>query len=112
MKYMEGFGVEKLKSNSETSHQNPSLETGTVYHALDRKKEKDLLIEFTPEQQAEIKHKQQILSSLANFIGKDFQMPVELNEPGVGWHWDFQANIVRIDPKDLLELKILATTIS
>lgn len=30
-------------------------------------------------------------------------MPVELNEPGAGWHWDFDQNVVRIDPKDLLE---------
>jgi predicted SprT family Zn-dependent metalloprotease len=77
-----------------------------VYRSLDRRKEKDLLAEFTPEQQAEIKHKQQILSSLAHFIGKDFRMPVDLNEPGAGWHWDFQANVIRIDPKDLLEKPI------
>lgn len=77
-----------------------------VYRALDRRKEKELLAEFTPEQQAEIKHKQQILSSLAHFIGKDFRMPVDLNEPGAGWHWDFQDNVIRIDPKDLLEKPI------
>jgi len=67
------------------------------------KKEKDVLAKFTPEQQAEIKQKQQILSSLAYFIGKDFRIPVELNQPGAGWHWDFQENVIRIDPKDLLE---------
>jgi predicted SprT family Zn-dependent metalloprotease len=74
-----------------------------VYRAMDRKKEKDVLSEFTPEQQAEIKQKQQTLSSLAYFIGKDFRIPVELNQPGAGWHWDFQENVIRIDPKDLLE---------
>jgi len=74
-----------------------------VYNALNRKKEKDVLAEFTPEQQAEIKQKQQILSSLAYFIGKDFRIPVELNDPGAGWHWDFESNVIRIDPKDLLE---------
>lgn len=58
---------------------------------------------FTPEQQQEIETKRRILSSLAYFIGKDFQIPVELNEPGAGWHWDFQKNIIRVDPKDLLE---------
>lgn len=84
-------------------HQEPTPEPEMVYRALDRRKEKDLLAEFTPEQQAEIKQKQQILSSLAYFIGKDFRMPVELNEPGAGWHWDFQENVIRIDPKDLLE---------
>ncbi len=60
-------------------------------------------IVFTPEQQQEIETKRRILSSLAYFIGKDFRIPVELNEPGKGWHWDFQENIIRIDPKDLLE---------
>ncbi len=83
--------------------QEPAPEPEMVYRALDRKKEKDLLAEFTPEQQAEIKQKQQVLSSLAYFIGKDFRIPVELNEPGAGWHWDFQENVIRIDPKDLLE---------
>ncbi len=33
-------------------------------------------------------------------------MPVELNEPGAGWHWDFKENIIRIDPNDLLEKSI------
>lgn len=74
-----------------------------IYNALNRKKEKDVLAEFTPEQQTEIQQKQQTLSSLAYFIGKDFRIPVELNKPGAGWHWDFQENIIRIDPKDLLE---------
>lgn len=59
--------------------------------------------EFTPEQQAEIEYKRQVLSTLAYFIGKDFSIPVELNEPGGGWHWDFGDNIIRIDPIGLLE---------
>ncbi len=58
---------------------------------------------FTLEQEAEILKKQQILSSLAYFIGKDFKIPVELNKPGAGWHWDFKNNVIRVDPKDLLE---------
>jgi len=74
-----------------------------VYNALNQKKEEYILAEFTPEQQAEIRQKQQTLSSLAYFIGKDFRIPVELNKPGAGWHWDFQENVIRIDPKDLLE---------
>lgn len=61
------------------------------------------LAEFSPEQQAQIESKRQILSSLAHFIGKDFRIPVELNKPGAGWHWDFKENKIRIDPKDLLE---------
>lgn len=63
-------------------------------------------IEFNESELAEIERKRQILSSLAYFIGKDFRIPVELNEPGTGWHWDFKANIIRVDPKDLLEKSI------
>jgi hypothetical protein len=66
-------------------------------------RDKKILEQFTRDQQKEILEKQKILSSLAYFIGKDFQIPVELNESGKGWHWDFKNNIIRIDPKDLLE---------
>lgn len=59
--------------------------------------------EFSPEEMRLIESRRRILSSLAYFIGKDFQMPVELNQPGAGWHWDFKENVVRVDPKDLLE---------
>src|SRR3989344_3735742 len=77
--------------------------TENFYHAINSKKEDRVLAEFTPEQQAEIKEKQRVLSSLAYFIGKDFKIPVELNSPGAGWHWDFENNVIRIDPKTLLE---------
>jgi len=95
--------MEKFRLNPEVPHEQPAREPETVYHALDRRKDQDVLATFTLEQQTEIKHKQQILSSLAYFIGKDFQIPVELNEAGAGWHWDFQNNAIRIDPEDLLE---------
>src|SRR3990167_7695923 len=98
--------MEKFRPQPEIPREEPITEPEMVYRSLDRRKEKDLLAEFTPEQQAEIKHKQQILSSLAHFIGKDFRMPVDLNEPGAGWHWDFQENVIQIDPKDLLEKPI------
>lgn len=98
--------MEKFRPQPEIPREEATAEPEMVYRSLDRRKEKDLLAEFTPEQQAEIKHKQQILSSLAHFIGKDFRMPVDLNEPGAGWHWDFQENVIRIDPKDLLEKPI------
>lgn len=62
-----------------------------------------IISQFEPSQQSEIRQKQQILSSLAYFIGKDFRIPVELNNPGAGWHWDFAENKIRIDPKDLVE---------
>ncbi len=95
--------MEKFRPNPEIPREEPTPESEMVYHALNRKKERDVLFEFTPEQQAEIKQKQQTLSSLAYFIGKDFRIPVELNQPGAGWHWDFKENVIRIDPKDLLE---------
>lgn len=95
--------MEKFRSNPKIPREEPTPEPEMIYHALNRKKEKDVLAEFTPEQQAEIRQKQQTLSSLAYFIGKDFRIPVELNQPGAGWHWDFKENVIRIDPKDLLE---------
>ncbi|MCX6800431.1 MAG: hypothetical protein NT091_04780 [Candidatus Falkowbacteria bacterium] len=73
---------------------------------VNESKQDKILAEFTPEQQIEIEKKRKILSSLAFFIGKDFQIPVELNEPGKGWYWNFKDNIIRIDPKDLLEKSI------
>jgi hypothetical protein len=89
--------------------ERPFFDDSKIDDSLDncqafRDKEKDdNLSSFTPEQQREIESKRQILSSLAYFIGKDFKMPVELNKPGAGWHWDFKENVVRIDPKDLIE---------
>ncbi len=73
------------------------------YRALDEENSVEGNQPFTPEELRTIDSKRKILSSLAYFIGKDFQMPVELNQPGAGWHWDFKANVIRVDPKDLLE---------
>src|SRR3989344_5362854 len=73
------------------------------YHAIKPEGVDAILEQFSPEQQREIQQKLRVLSSLAYFIGKDFEMPVELNEPGQGWHWDFKANKVRVDSRDLLE---------
>ena len=63
----------------------------------------EILKSFSPQEQKEIRYKQRILSSLASFIGKDFRIPVELNRPGGGWHWDFKENKIMVDPQDLLE---------
>ncbi len=82
------------------------LEHTTTHQALfgkDRDQQGEILKGYTPDQQREITYKQKILGSLASFIGKDFGIPVELNEPGEGWHWDFQINRIRIDPDDLLK---------
>lgn len=62
-----------------------------------------IISQFEPSQQSEIRQKQQVLSSLAYFIGKDFRIPVELNDPGAGWCWNFAENKIKIDPKDLVE---------
>jgi uncharacterized protein with von Willebrand factor type A (vWA) domain len=62
--------------------------------------------EFSDIEKEEIDKKRKLLSTLAYFIGKDFKMPVEINTPGQGWHWDFAENVVRIDPIDLLEKPI------
>ncbi len=78
-------------------------ESQTTLHALRKDNQTEILGHFSPDQQQEIQHRQQILSSLAYFIGKDFQIPVELNQPGAGWHWDFGQNKIRIDPQDLLQ---------
>lgn len=69
----------------------------------DKNRQLGILAQFTPEQQTGILYRQRILSSLAYFIGKDFRIPVELNEPGNGWHWDFGSNAIRIDPQDLVD---------
>ena len=92
---MEKFESTPIEAMSE-------VEFGDSYEKLEDEHNQENIV-FTPEQQQEIETKRRILSSLAFFIGKDFQIPVELNEPGKGWHWDFQKNIIRIDPKDLLE---------
>lgn len=78
-------------------------ETTTSYQALRQNRQAEILGSHSPGQKQEIRYRQQILSSLAYFIGKDFQIPVELNEPGAGWHWGFAENKIRIDPKDLIE---------
>lgn len=78
----------------------------TQFQALfrrDRDRQAEILKGFSPQERQEISYKQKILTSLATFIGKDFTIPVDLNEPGEGWHWDFQANRIRIDPVDLLK---------
>jgi hypothetical protein len=62
--------------------------------------------EFSDWEKEAIEKKRKLLSTLAYFIGKDFKMPVEINTPGQGWHWDFAQNVVRIDPVDLLEKPI------
>lgn len=65
--------------------------------------EEEILSQFSPEEQKLIRERMRLLSLIPNHIGKDFEMKVELNAPGEGWHWNFAINHVRVDPKDLLE---------
>ncbi|MFA6969461.1 MAG: VWA domain-containing protein [Candidatus Paceibacterota bacterium] len=66
----------------------------------------EILAGFSEKERAEILHKQKVLSSLGYFVGKDFNMPILLNKPGEGWHWNFKDNHIKIDPKDLLDKPI------
>lgn len=90
-------------SQGETGGVHPLDHQPHSYAALRPDRQAAILGTFSEKEQQEIRYRQQILSSLAYFIGKDFQIPVELNEPGEGWHWDFQENKIRIDPQDLVE---------
>lgn len=97
---------ERTIGRTTPNYLNVETSSDTTLHALREDKQPEIISQFSFEQQAEIRYKQHILSSLAYFIGKDFQIPVELNEPGGGWHWDFVENKIRIDPQDLLEKPI------
>src|SRR3989344_6503078 len=90
-----------MKENIEV--QDAPYAPDTKLWALRPSKQSEILGQFTPEEQQTIQYRKQLLSSLAYFVGKDFKIPVDLNEPGQGWHWDFQANKIAIDPKDLVE---------
>ncbi|TSA44272.1 hypothetical protein D4R49_00425 [bacterium] len=65
--------------------------------------QEQILAQFSPEERKLIRERMRVLSLIPNHIGKDFEMEVELNTPGGGWHWNFAINHVRVDPKDLLE---------
>jgi hypothetical protein len=62
---------------------------------------RDPLEQFSSEERDTIREKIHVLSSLVYLIGKDYGMNVEVN-PEQGWHWDFENNVVRVDPHDLL----------
>lgn len=64
--------------------------------------QQQILSRYTAEEQQILKDKLRVLKVLACFIGKDYEMPVEFNQPGRGWHWDFEHNRIRIDPEDVL----------
>lgn len=90
-------------SQVESLASSPHIET--MYKAIrpDQPHQTEILGQFPPEEQRVIGERQRILSAIGLYIGKDFRMPIELNTPGEGWHWDFGNNVIRIDPKDLIE---------
>jgi hypothetical protein len=78
-------------------------ETQSPFRLFRRNRQEQILSQYSLREQSEIRNRQQILSSLASFIGKDFRIPVELSDPGTGWQWDSKKNKILIDTKDLLE---------
>jgi len=79
------------------------VSTDTLLHFATKNSPAEILGQFSPQDQKTIKYRQQILSPLASFIGKDFKIPVDLNTPGGGWYWNFKENRIAIDPVDLLQ---------
>lgn len=65
--------------------------------------QEQILGQFSPDEQKLIRERMRVLSRIPGHVGKDFEMAVELNNPGGGWHWNFAINHVRVDPKDLLK---------
>lgn len=65
-------------------------------------KTENILKPFTEEEREIIEERIAILTPLCKMISGDLDMEIELN-PNEGWHWDFEHNVVRCDPKDLLE---------
>jgi len=70
--------MEKFKFSQEALREEPVANPEATYNALSRKKEKDPLEEFIPEEQAEISNKQQILSS-----ARIFKFQLSLISPGL-----------------------------
>ena len=83
--------------------QPPISPESIVVNPTGNPEQDEILAGFTPEEQKEIQDKQRQLSSLAYFIGKDFEIVVLLNKPGGGWYWDQEKNLIKVDPKDLLD---------
>jgi hypothetical protein len=76
-----------------------------IFHSLDDKPELTKP-EFSETEQRLLDYRQHILSGIAQFIGRDFTMPVEYGEPGDGWHWNTQTNRVQADPAEVLSREL------
>jgi len=73
-------------------------------------REKEILKSFSPEQARTIRERQNSLSSLAYFIGKNFSIKITLGLPSKenpsGWHWGKRKNgekYIQMNAHDLLE---------
>lgn len=76
--------------------------TGRVLSSKSPEEEENLS-SFTDELKQTILKKREVLSTLAYFIGKDFDLTVKVGAPGSGWFWEPASNSVTIDSKDVLE---------
>lgn len=92
--------------------QKKELEQSNIetFQALRFEQDKHILEQFSPEEQQEIRYKRRILSSLAYYIGKDFEIPVVLGVPDQqcpsGWKWQRNEDgtqFIQINIYDLLE---------
>ncbi|MBP9690711.1 VWA domain-containing protein [Candidatus Woesebacteria bacterium] len=94
MDYEPVFSIKKIKTKFEAKN--------AVDKDLHEMTESMILALYNPEQQKIIQDRKKVLATLGFFIGKDFDMPIFLNAPGKGWHWNFDQNYIKIDPEDLL----------
>jgi hypothetical protein len=88
----------------------PEAFEALFWRSQDKERENQILDQFTPEQQKIIKSRQRILSSLAYFIGKDFEIPIELGLPTPdcpsGWRQGQKADgtvFLQMNAHDLLD---------
>src|SRR3989338_3545626 len=89
--YDELEGVSERKSSSLSSKENWRDYIG----------ENAILWSLPSVERTIVRRRKALLSSLAHFIGKDFDVPVTLGSPGEGWSGDFRNNRIVADPKDL-----------
>lgn len=82
----------------------------TSFHAIRKDKQGAILGQFSTEQQEAIKYRQQVLSSLAYFIGRDFQIPIVVGLPTQdcpsGWKWQRNQDgtqFIQMNAHDLLD---------
>ncbi|RME61551.1 MAG: VWA domain-containing protein, partial [Candidatus Dadabacteria bacterium] len=66
------------------------------------RKHLSILRRYSADEQRKILKKLELLQGIARLISQDFNMPILLNDPGAGWHWNYVENKVRVDPEDLL----------